>query len=159
MMKYGEAMRGWYPRRLDNLRSDGGKPRKRSRCWVPVFFSALAFLMTPLWAQSPQISRVDPNFGTPGDPETIIVYVQNVASANDISQVIFNTTRQPSFFVAGFNGLLGWQVNTSVPVGATTGPVSVQTASGQIAISSTDFPRVWTGPAPGGILSPKRPRE
>jgi hypothetical protein len=75
---------------------------------------------------APSITGVDPTSGPVGTPVTLTG--SGFTGASDVS---FNGVS------AGFNIVSGTQVATNVPVGATTGPISVTTSSGTTATSDS----------------------
>jgi len=108
-----------------------------------------AFLLSgTIWAQTPTITLIDPLYGSVGDPAPVKVFVTGVDDSSQITGVAFNTTWATSWFVSGFTGGLGWQIQADIPEGATTGQISVQTAGGAIGTSTEVFQVFGPGPRP-----------
>jgi hypothetical protein len=101
----------------------------------------------PLFAAS--ISSFTPVAGSPGDPNFVVITGTGFAGTN--LDVRFNGTRD---FTAGATGADGTTIQAQVPVGATTGPISVKVDNGTTAFSQQDFVVIGPGPYISGFSPP-----
>lgn len=95
------------------------------------------------YGQKPIIESLSPDNGLHG--EKIRIFGSNF---QQILGITFNGTLAPVFAVTAQN-----QLEVTVPAGATSGPISIQNASG-IGISSEDFTIYNPGPRPMGFDPP-----
>jgi large repetitive protein len=101
--------------------------------WIVVLFG---FCQLQILAQ-PIITNVTPLLGSPGD----LVHITGMGFYPGVLKVTFNGVVDPTAEATTYN-----QIQAMVPTGATSGRITVQVDSGQIAYSPQDFTVVGSGP-------------
>jgi hypothetical protein len=119
-----------------HMRFDG----RVSRCLLVLF----ALCQWEMVAQ-PIIIGVTPTLGSPGDP----VRIDGVGFYPGTLRVTFNGVVDPTAQATTYN-----QIQAIVPSGASSGPITVQVNSGQVAYSPQDFTVVGPGPYITGFDPP-----
>jgi len=96
------------------------------------------------------VDSFSPVAGAPGDPNFVFIYGTGFANNNLV--VTFNGTRD---FTAAATAADGTIIQASVPIGATTGPITVQVNGGMVASSLQDFVVIGPGPYVSGFSPTK----
>jgi uncharacterized repeat protein (TIGR01451 family) len=122
---------------------------KSNSAYLLRFFDALAvvgwlsiLLFSPGMASAATISSFSPAFGSPGDPNYVYIYGSGFYPSTTVL-VKYNGVTDTTATATAVNGTV---IQSLVPAGATTGPISVKIDNGATAFSNQPFTVIGPGP-------------